>query len=74
MPDYDLSNGNQVRVKIYGKILDERYTYILFNHPDLDLETVYLLDKIRCKKTDLSEKSTQKQGKKNRDGGIQTEN
>ena len=40
----------------------------------LEDETVYLLDKIRCKKTDLSEKSTQKQGKKNRDGGIQTEN
>lgn len=47
MPDYDLSNGNQVRVKIYGKILDERYTYILFNHPDLDLETVYLLDQVQ---------------------------
>lgn len=47
MPDYDLSNGNQVRVKIYGKILDERYTYILFNHPELDLETVYLLDQVQ---------------------------
>jgi ATP-dependent DNA helicase RecG len=47
MPDYDLSNGNQVSVKIYGKILDERYTYILFNHPELDLETVYLLDQIQ---------------------------
>lgn len=47
MPDYDLSNGNQVRVKIYGKILDERYTYILFNPPELDLETVYLLDQVQ---------------------------
>lgn len=47
MPDYDLSNGNQVKVKIYGKILDERYTYILFNHPELDLETVYLLDQVQ---------------------------
>lgn len=47
MPDYDLSNGNQVRVIIYGKILDERYTYILFNHPELDLETVYLLDQVQ---------------------------
>ena len=47
MPDYDLSNGNQVTVKIYGKILDERYTYILFNHPELDLETVYLLDQVQ---------------------------
>lgn len=47
MPDYDFSSGNQVAVKIYGKILDERYTYILFNHPELDLETVYLLDQVQ---------------------------
>ena len=47
MPDYDFSSGNQVAVKVYGKILDERYTYILFNHPDLDLETVYLLDQVQ---------------------------
>ena len=47
MPDYDLSIGNQVSVKVYGKILDERYTYILFTHPELDLETVYLLDQVQ---------------------------
>lgn len=47
MPDYDLAIGNQVSVKVYGKILDERYTNILFNHPELDLETVYLLDQVQ---------------------------
>ena len=47
MPDYDLTIDNQVSVKVYGKILDERYTYILFNHPELDLETVYLLDQVQ---------------------------
>ena len=47
MPDYDLSQTNQVSVNIYGKVLNEKYTYILFNHPDLDLETVYLIDKIQ---------------------------
>ena len=47
MPDYDLSQANQVSVNIYGKVLNEKYTYILFNHPELDLETVYLLDKIQ---------------------------
>lgn len=47
MPDYDLTVDNQVSVKVYGKILDERYTYILFNHPEFDLETVYLLDQIQ---------------------------
>ena len=47
MPDYDFSLSNQVSVKVYGKLLDERYTYILFNHPELDLETVYLLDQVQ---------------------------
>jgi hypothetical protein len=47
MPDYDLSSEAQVSVKVYGKILNERYTYILYNHPELDLETVYLLDQVQ---------------------------
>lgn len=47
MPDYDLSVGNQVAVTVYGQIIDEKYTYILFNHPELDLETVYLLDQVQ---------------------------
>ena len=47
MPDYDLQTANQVSVKVYGKVLDERYTYILFEHPELDLETVFLLDQIQ---------------------------
>ena len=47
MPDYDLRTENQVSVKVYGKVLDERYTYILFEHPELDLETVFLLDQVQ---------------------------
>ena len=47
MPDYDLTNSNQVGVTVYGKTLDERYTYVLFDHPELDLETVYLLDQVQ---------------------------
>ena len=47
MPDFDLSNMKQVAVTVYGKTLDERYTYILFDHPELDLETVYLLDQVQ---------------------------
>ena len=47
MPDYDLSSVAQVSVRVYGKILNEQYTYILFNHPELDLETVYLLDQVQ---------------------------
>lgn len=47
MPDYDFSIENQVSVTVYGKTLNERYTYILFNNQDLDLETVYLLDQVQ---------------------------
>ena len=44
LPDYDLSNRNQVKVRVYGKILDENYSQILFKNPDFDLETVFLID------------------------------
>ena len=47
MPDYDFSTANQVSVTVYGKTLNEQYTYILFTHPELDLETVYLLDQVQ---------------------------
>ncbi|SDC42692.1 ATP-dependent DNA helicase RecG [Succiniclasticum ruminis] len=47
LPDYDLTLPNQVSVTVYGKILNEQYTYILFNHPTLDLETVFLLDQVQ---------------------------
>ena len=43
----DLTLPNQVSVTVYGKILNEQYTYILFNHPTLDLETVFLLDQVQ---------------------------
>lgn len=47
MPDYDLQASNQVAVTVYGKILNEQYTYMLYEHPDLDLETVFLLDQVQ---------------------------
>ena len=47
MPDYDLTDEKQVSVTIYGKILNEQYTYMLFKHPELDLEAVYLLDQVQ---------------------------
>ena len=30
MPDYDLSLGYQVNVTVYGKILDDKYTRLLY--------------------------------------------
>lgn len=44
LPDYDFSRKNQVVVKIYGKIIDENYTFVLFENPNFDLTTVYLFD------------------------------
>lgn len=47
MPDYDLTTNNLVSVTVYGKTINERYTYILYDNPKLDLETVYLLDQVQ---------------------------
>lgn len=47
MPDYDFETYNQVGVTIYGKTLDDKYTFILYDNPDLDLETIYLLDQVQ---------------------------
>lgn len=47
MPDYNLSRMDQVDVTVYGKVLNENYTKILFKNPDMDLETVYLLDRVQ---------------------------
>lgn len=47
LPDYDLSNFNQVNVTVYGKVIDENYSRVLFDNPDMDIETVFLIDRIQ---------------------------
>lgn len=47
MPDYNVSTGTQVEVTIYGKILNDSYMHILYDHQELDLQTVFLLDRIQ---------------------------
>ena len=47
MPDYDLSEKTQVSVTVYGKILNENYTKVLYDNPDLDIETVFLIDSVQ---------------------------
>lgn len=47
MLDYDLSESNRVKVTIYGKVIDEKYTSLLFENNDLDLEEVMLLDRVQ---------------------------
>ena len=50
LPDYDLGQGDQMRVSIPGKILDERYFRVLMARTDLDLQAVMLLDKVQKRK------------------------
>ncbi|MDH4162185.1 MAG: putative DNA binding domain-containing protein [Nitrospirota bacterium] len=47
LPDYDLSDLQKVKVRITGKVIDEKYTRLLINKTDLDLKTVILLDRIQ---------------------------
>ncbi|MDO5062772.1 MAG: ATP-binding protein [Peptostreptococcaceae bacterium] len=47
MPDYNVSTGTQVEVTIYGKSLNDNYMHILYDHQDLDLQTVFLLDRVQ---------------------------
>ena len=47
LPDYDLSTPERVQVAISGRILDERYTQLLMQQPDLSLNEVILLDRIQ---------------------------
>lgn len=47
LPDYDLSRAGEVRVEIPGRILDERYTRLLLQQPELSLAQVMLLDQVQ---------------------------
>ncbi len=47
LPDYDFARAGEVRVEIPGRILDERYTQLLMQQPDLTLTEVMLLDRLQ---------------------------
>lgn len=47
MPDYDLSDPKRVKVRVIGKILDERFTRMLMSRTGLNLVDVVLLDKVQ---------------------------
>ncbi len=47
MPDYDLSDPDEVKVVISNKVLDKRYTRMLMARADLDLWDVMALDKVQ---------------------------
>jgi ATP-dependent DNA helicase RecG len=47
MPEYDLSEPGRVKVRIIGKVIDERYTRMLMKRTDLNLFEVIALDKVQ---------------------------
>ncbi|MBI5100179.1 MAG: putative DNA binding domain-containing protein [Nitrospirae bacterium] len=49
LPDYDLSDPSKVKVRITGKVIDEKYTRLLIRKTDLDLKTIILLDRVQKK-------------------------
>ena len=49
LPTYDLETYNRVSVTIYGKILDKNYTQLLYEDRTLDIQTVFLLDRVQKK-------------------------
>ncbi len=49
LPDYDLGKPGQVSVTISGRILNERYTRLLMEQPDLTLTQVIILDRVQKK-------------------------
>jgi len=55
MPDYDISDETHTRVTVFGELLNESYTNILNDNPELPLEDVITLDKVQ-KKKELTEK------------------
>ncbi|MGN8714025.1 RNA-binding domain-containing protein [Hornefia butyriciproducens] len=51
LPTYNLESVDRVIVTIYGKILDKNYTQLLHAHGDLNMQTVFLLDKVQKHET-----------------------
>lgn len=58
MPDYDFSEKNRVKVTLYGKILDEKYSKLLFEKTNLNIEEVMLLDRVQKSYTISKEQSS----------------
>ena len=47
LPDYNLSMEEKVEVSIYGKEINDKYKYLLYENDSLDLTTIYLLDQVQ---------------------------
>ena len=63
LPNYDLEIPNRIQITLYGKVLDKNYTRLLTSRDDLDLRTIFLLDKVQ-KKEEISKEDYQHLRKK----------
>jgi ATP-dependent DNA helicase RecG len=59
MPTYDISDENHTEVTLYGELINDNYSRILFKHPELSLDDVISLDKVQ-KKIPISETEIQR--------------
>ncbi len=55
MPDYSLDDDEAVKVRVYGKIIDEKYTKILMDNSKITLTEAIALDKVQKKKNILDD-------------------
>lgn len=47
LPDYEFPANNQVNVTVHGKVIDDNYSRVLFDNPNLEIETVFLIDRVQ---------------------------
>jgi ATP-dependent DNA helicase RecG len=47
LPTYDLSQPSRISVTIFGTVIDEKYSQLLAVYPELDLQSVVLLDMVQ---------------------------
>ena len=50
LPEYDLSKSEEVRLTIYGSVVDEGYTRLLMQYSDLPFDEILALDRIQKKR------------------------
>ena len=64
LPDYNLEEPERVKVRIFGRILDDNYSRLLKLRPDLDLLDVIALDQVQKGRipADKAVKSLRKKG------------
>ena len=47
LPEYDLTDPSEVRLTIWGSVVDEAYTQMLMSHTNLPFEEVMALDRVQ---------------------------